>query len=160
MLRCAKGTLARRSSPDATQAPHADHSTRAAARSTRAIRPALLRPLAGALLLSALWAACVVSPTSGSSPAHAAGPTPDAADYGTVGYIAIDDIIDRFSDRYLARAIEQAKAENVDTLLVRIDTDGGEVHHARTMFKRILDLEAEGSAPSHSSTFAQSPPVR
>ena len=47
------------------------------------------------------------------------------------------------SDRYLARVIEQAQAENVNTLLVRIDTDGGEVHHARTMFKRILDLEAE-----------------
>ena len=67
-----------------------------------------------------------------------------AEDYGTVGYVEIDDIIDRFSDRYLARVIEQARAEDVDTLLVRIDTDGGEVHHARTMFKRILDLEADG----------------
>ena len=76
--------------------------------------------------------------------AHAAGPTPAATDYGTVGYVEIDDIIDRFSDRYLARVIEQAEAEDIDTLLVRIDTDGGEVHHARTMFKRILDLEADG----------------
>ena len=67
-----------------------------------------------------------------------------AEDYGTVGYVEIDDIIDRFSDRYLARVIEQAEAEDVDTVLVRIDTDGGEVHHARTMFKRILDLEADG----------------
>ena len=67
-----------------------------------------------------------------------------AEDYGTVGYVEIDDIIDRFSDRYLARVIEQAEAEEIDTLLVRIDTDGGEVHHARTMFKRILDLEAQG----------------
>ena len=40
--------------------------------------------------------------------------------------------------------IEAARAEDVDTLLVRIDTDGGEVLHARTMFKRILDLEADG----------------
>ena len=87
---------------------------------------------AGGLLLAAAWAA------------HAAGPVPAAADYGTVGYVEIDDIIDRFADRYLARVIERAQDENVDTLLVRIDTDGGEVLHARTMFKRILDLEADG----------------
>ena len=79
-----------------------------------------------------------------ASMAHAAGPAPASPDYGIVGYIEIDDIIDRFSDRYLARTIEQARAGDVDTLLVRIDTDGGEVHHARTMFKRILDLEAAG----------------
>ena len=96
------------------------------------VLPAVLRRLAGALLLAAACAA------------HAAGPAPGAADYGTVGYVEIDDIIDRFSDRYLARVIERAQDEGVDTLLVRIDTDGGEVLHARAMFKRILDLEAEG----------------
>ena len=96
------------------------------------VRTSLIRLLAASLLLSAACAA------------HAAGPVPDAADYGTVGYVEIDDIIDRFSDRYLARVIERAQDESVDTLLVRIDTDGGEVLHARTMFKRILDLEAEG----------------
>ncbi len=69
---------------------------------------------------------------------------PDAPDHGVVGYIEIDDVIDRFSDRYLARAIEQAQAGGVDTLLVRIDTDGGAVHDARSMFKRILDLKADG----------------
>ena len=97
-----------------------------------AMCPALLRPLAALLFLSAAWAA------------HAAGPVPAAADYGTIGYVEIDDIIDRFSDRYLARVTDRARAEDVDTLLVRIDTDGGEVLHARSMFKRILDLEAEG----------------
>ena len=76
--------------------------------------------------------------------AHAAGPVPASEEYGTVGYMEIDDIIDRFSDRYLARVIEQARAEDIDTLLVRIDTDGGEVLHARSMFKRILDLESDG----------------
>ena len=96
------------------------------------MRPALFRSLAGALLVTAACAA------------HAAGPAPAAADYGTIGYVEIDDIIDRFADRYLARVIERAQDEGVDTLLVRIDTDGGEVLHARTMFKRILDLEAEG----------------
>ena len=99
---------------------------------TARMRPALFRRLAGALLLT------------GACAAHAAGPAPAAADYGTVGYVEIDDIIDRFADRYLARVIERAQDEGVDTLLVRIDTDGGEVLHARTMFKRILDLETEG----------------
>ena len=92
--------------------------------------------LGGCLLLAA---ACAAYPED-----HPEDLASAAEDYGTVGYVEIDDIIDRFSDRYLARVIEQARAEDVDTLLVRIDTDGGEVHHARTMFKRILDLEADG----------------
>ena len=108
-------------------------STDATTRTTGAAPPsALFRRLACGLLLTAAHAA------------HAAGPVPAATDYGAVGYAEVDDIIDRFSDRYLARVIEKARAEDVDTLLVRIDTDGGEVHHARTMFKRILDLEAAG----------------
>ena len=82
-----------------------------------------------------LAAACAV---------HAGSPASAPADYGAVGYAEIDDVIDRFQDRYLERVIEGARAGSVDTLLVRIDTDGGEVHHARTMFKRILDLEAAG----------------
>ena len=96
------------------------------------VLPVLLRRLAAVLALSAACAA------------HAAGPVPVAQGYGTVGYVEIDDIIDRFSDRYLARVIERTRDEDVDTLLVRIDTDGGEVLHARSMFKRILDLEADG----------------
>ena len=107
-------------------------STGTTARAAGAARPAVLLRLACSLFLAA---ACV---------ADAAGPVPAAADYGTVGYVEIDDIIDRYSDRYLARVIERAQDEGVDTLLVRIDTDGGEVLHARAMFKRILDLEAEG----------------
>ncbi|MDE0044788.1 MAG: hypothetical protein OXU19_02850 [bacterium] len=95
-------------------------------------RPGLAAWLAGCLLLVAAYAAATEDGISA------------ATDHGVVGYIEIDDVIDRFSDRYLARAIEQAQAEGVDTLLVRIDTDGGAVHYARSMFKRILDLEADG----------------
>ena len=91
-----------------------------------------------------LAAACAVHPARATTGPAATGPTPATADYGAVGYAEIDDVIDRFQDRYLARVIEQARAEDIDTLLVRIDTDGGEVHHARTMFKRILDLGADG----------------
>jgi len=125
--------LARRVAAAVTQASLRAGPAEPMGRTNGTSRPALLRRLACGVVLSG---ACTATP--------AAGPSPGAADYGTVGYIAIDDIIDRFSDRYLARVIEQAQTEDVDTLLVRIDTDGGEVHHARTMFKRILDLEAEG----------------
>ena len=123
---------ARRILPAEGCAPLPRDAPRATARAAGVAWPAFVRRIACGLLLSA------------AGTAHAAGPTPAAADYGTVGYIQIDDIIDRFSDRYLARVIERARAEDVDTLLVRIDTDGGEVLHARSMFKRILDLEADG----------------
>ena len=132
MLPASPRWLAPRFARTAKRAPRVRDSIETTPPAAGAVRPTLLRCLAGALLLTA---ACT---------AHAAGPAPASSDYGTVGYIAIDDVIDRFSDRYLARAVEQAQAEDIDTLLVRIDTDGGEVHHARTMFKRILDLEAEG----------------
>ena len=102
------------------------------ARVTRAACPSLLPRIACGIILAVAFAA------------YAQNPTRAATAYGTVGYVEIDDIIDRFQDRYLARVIELARAENIDTLLVRIDTDGGEVLHARTMFKRILDLEAAG----------------
>ena len=136
--------LAGRFASSATAATADADSTGAKTRAAAATRPgnsewiaagiaARIAPWLGGCLL--LAAACAAYPEDLASAAE---------DYGTVGYVEIDDIIDRFSDRYLARVIEQARAEDVDTLLVRIDTDGGEVHHARTMFKRILDLEADG----------------
>ena len=112
----------------------------------------VLLAAAGAVCAGILASSAADSASSATDPAPSAtgpaplssSPAPSATDYGAVGYVEIDDLIDRYSDRYLARVIELARAEDVDTLLVRIDTDGGEVHHARTMFKRILDLEADG----------------
>ena len=132
MILAGPGKLAGRLVRAAARARRFGGSPPVTARANGAMRPALLRHLACSLLLSA---ACAV---------QGAGPLPAAEEYGTVGYAEIDDIIDRYSDRYLARAIEQARAKDIDTLLVRIDTDGGEVLHARAMFKRILDLEAAG----------------
>ena len=128
-------TLACRLVRAAARTPRPGFSTSATKRANgAAMRSALFRRLACGLLLL----------LTAAHAAHAAGPVPATEGYGTVGYMEIDDIIDRFSDRYLARVIEQARTEGIDTLLVRIDTDGGEVHHARTMFKRILDLGAAG----------------
>ena len=117
----------------------ADRFASSMAETTGATTRALCEARAG---LAARIAGCLLLITACA--AYAEDPISTTTDHGVVGYMEIDDVIDRFSDRYLARAIEQAKAEDIDTLLVRIDTDGGTVHHARSMFKRILDLEAEG----------------
>ena len=129
-LRHPAGRFASTAAAAAGDADPTGAKTRAAAATRPRLDTWLAAWLAGCLLLAAACAAYSQDRA--------------AEDYGTVGYVEIDDVIDRFSDRYLARVIEQAEAEEVDTLLVRIDTDGGEVHHARTMFKRILDLEADG----------------
>ena len=118
--------------PVVARAAHPRGAAAVTVRGARGARPALFARVACGLVLAAAYTA------------QALGPTPASTQYGTVGYVEIDDIIDRYQDRYLARVIEKAKAEDIDTLLVRIDTDGGEVHHARIMFKRILDLEAAG----------------
>jgi membrane-bound serine protease (ClpP class) len=60
------------------------------------------------------------------------------------GYIHIEGVIDRQRSQYLVRVIEQARAEEISTLVVHIDTDGGEVFHARKMFKTILEQRRDG----------------
>ena len=61
-----------------------------------------------------------------------------------VGYAHLSGAIDRLRHRYLDRAIDDAHARGLDTLIVHIDTDGGEVSHAREMFKRVIDQSREG----------------
>ena len=84
-------------------------------------------------------AAAVLGPFDGN-----AAETGPPADSGTVAVAHIEGPIDRMQDRYLDRVVEDARAAKVDTLLVRINTDGGQVYYAREMFKRILDLEQDG----------------
>ena len=64
--------------------------------------------------------------------------------YGKVGYAHITGVIDRMRHRYLDRVIDDANELDLDTLIMHIDTDGGEVLHAREMFKRVLDQKREG----------------
>ena len=67
-----------------------------------------------------------------------------AAEPARVGYAHLTGTIDRLRHRYLDRAIDDAKAQGLDTLIVHIDTDGGEVSHAREMFKKVIDQPREG----------------
>ena len=68
----------------------------------------------------------------------------DPLDYGKVGYAHLTGPIDRMRHRYLERVTSDAEALGFDTLIVHIDTDGGEVSHAREMFKRVLDQKGKG----------------
>ena len=72
---------------------------------------------------------------------HAAEPLDGAADApppGPVGYVRIEGVIDRLQSRYLARALADAQAAGVGTVVLHLDTDGGEVHYAREMFRAVL----------------------
>ena len=63
---------------------------------------------------------------------------------GGVGYAHLSGTIDRLRHRYLDRAIDDAREQGLDTVIVHIDTDGGEVSHAREMFKKVIDQPREG----------------
>jgi len=68
----------------------------------------------------------------------------EITDYGRTAYLHISGMIDRVRFRYLKRALENAAEENLATLIVHIDTDGGEVYYAREMLKLILDQPRAG----------------
>ena len=67
----------------------------------------------------------------------------DVAGYGAVGYARIDGVIDHARQRYFDRALSDAKAAGIDTLVVHINTDGGAVFQAREMLRAALH-EADG----------------
>ncbi len=98
----------------------------------------IARFLASTLLLAfvALGAGRAGDPPEGAA---------DAAPADRVGYIRIEGVIDRLQSRYLARALADARAAGVRTIVLHLDTDGGEVHYAREMFRAVL---AGGTAPA------------
>ena len=64
--------------------------------------------------------------------------------YGSVGYAHITGPIDRMRHRYLERVVQVAREQSLDTVILHIDTDGGEVSHAREMFKVVIDQMRDG----------------
>ena len=84
---------------------------------------------------------CLAQPTQ---PMELTLPDKAITDYGKVGYAHLTGPIDRMRHRYLDRVIDDANELDLDTLIMHIDTDGGEVSHAREMFKRVLDQKREG----------------
>ena len=118
-----------RKNPSGARAP------RAGRPSTRAAR--LFAGLA-ALALAALAA-------GGRADQPAQGAAAGAAAPGPAGYVRIEGVIDRLQSRYLARALADARAAGLRTVVVHLDTDGGQVHYAREMFKAVLH---PGKAPA------------
>lgn len=96
------------------------------------------RVLASTLLLAlaALGAGRAGDPPDGAA---------DAAPTDRVGYVRIEGVIDRLQSRYLARALADARAAGLGTVVLHLDTDGGQVHYAREMFRAVL---ASGKAPA------------
>ena len=103
-------------------------------------------PIAG--LLAALAFAALASPAAGRADERAAGAadTADAPAPGPVGYVRIEGVIDRLQSRYLTRALADARAGGLRTVVVHLDTDGGQVHYAREMFKAVLHPGKEPAA--------------
>jgi len=63
---------------------------------------------------------------------------------GVVGVAHITGVINRTSRSYFERAVQQAKEQELNTLIVHIDTDGGEVFEARKMLRLALDQAKDG----------------
>ena len=99
-------------------------------------------PTRGGARAAVLFALAVVPALVGTP--RATEPEPAAGAAGSpagprVGYVHVEGVIDRLQARYLARALDDARSARLDTLIVHLDTDGGEVHYAREMFKALLD---------------------
>ena len=102
------------------------------------------RGIRAAALLAAAVALAGGGAAESSRAAQGSGAEPPPAQ--RAGYVHIEGVIDRLQARYLARALDDARAAGLDTLVVHLDTDGGEVHYAREMFKDVLNRR--GAAPA------------
>ena len=90
--------------------------------------------LALGLALASGLAALGTERAAGEPPEGATDASPD----GPVGYVRIEGVIDRLQSRYLARALADARAAGLGTVVLHLDTDGGQVQYAREMFRAVL----------------------
>ena len=107
-------------------------------------------------LLLLLWICLIGTGFISQSPGQSVGqsgipasdsstePAASGAPVGKVGAASLTGPIDRLSHRYLDRIIDRAHELELDTLVLHIDTDGGEVSHAREMFKRVVSQAKDG----------------
>ena len=104
-----------------------------------------LSPLGVAAFLASLALAALGAGRADEPPEGAA----DAAPPGPVGYVRIEGVIDRLQSRYLARALADARDAGLRTIVVHLDTDGGQVNYAREMFKAVLHpgTDSAGGGP-------------
>ena len=115
-----------------------------------------LSPLGLAGFLASLALAALGAGRADEPPEGAA----DAVPPGPVGYIRIEGVIDRLQSRYLARALADARDADLRTIVVHLDTDGGQVNYAREMFKAVLHpgTDPAGGGPDSAEPAAESGP--
>ena len=115
-----------------------------------------LPPLGVAAFLASLALAALGAGRADEPPEGAA----DAAAPGPVGYVRIEGVIDRLQSRYLARALADARDAGLRTVVVHLDTDGGQVNYAREMFKAVLlaGTAPAGGGPDSAEPAAESGP--
>ena len=109
------------------------------------------------LRFAGLFAAALILALAALSAGRAGNSQEDAADAASadrVGYVRIEGVIDRLQSRYLARALADARAAGLGTVVLHLDTDGGQVHYAREMFRAVL---AAGKAPAGSEPASAAP---
>ena len=92
----------------------------------------------GALALATIATIAALAAGRADGPTQGATGAADAPPPGPVGYVRIEGVIDRLQARYLTRALADARAAGLRTIVVHLDTDGGQVHYAREMFKAVL----------------------
>ena len=103
-------------------------------------------------------AICIAAAALAAVAIAASGAPPDESSAGGAGYIRIEGVIDRLQSRYLARALDDARAAGLATIVVHLDTDGGEVQYAREMFKTILDPRKKPAGDGSEETPGAAPP--
>ncbi len=82
------------------------------------------------------------APAEAAPSATASAPSPGQDQARKVAYIPIDSAIDATQERYFRRALADAKAADIETVVVHLNTDGGTVDAGRKMMA--LALEAKG----------------
>ena len=100
----------------------------------------------GALALAAIATIAALAAGRADGPTQGATGAANAPPPGPVGYVRIEGVIDRLQARYLTRALADARAGGLRTIVVHLDTDGGQVHYAREMFKAVLHPGKEPAA--------------
>jgi len=97
------------------------------------------------LLLCCYHGSSHAESTSDSTiPPELLSPEFDPDNLGAVGVAHITGVINRTNRSYFERAVQQAKEQELNTLIVHIDTDGGEVFEARKMLRLALDQAKDG----------------
>ena len=93
------------------------------------------------LILSVCLCWSVPAQDSTTDAASAADTAPAQSSVKRAALIRIEEMIDEWQATYVQRAIDDALAQNVDYIITSIDTNGGRVDSAMTIFNAFLKID-------------------